>query len=125
VTGVGEWTGAEVRLLRVARRMSVREFAHHLGVSDRMVSKWESGGDGIRPRPVNQAALDESLRQSTPLERSRFDAALSRTTDDGDDSRGPIRWSLIIDMPPEDVELARTIAAAVRSVLAHSRPRIQ
>ena len=30
------WSGREVRALREARRMSVREFAAHLGVSDRM-----------------------------------------------------------------------------------------
>jgi DNA-binding transcriptional regulator YiaG len=56
VNGVGRWTGREVRALREARRMSVREFAAHLGVSDRMVSKWEAGGPGLRPRPVNQGA---------------------------------------------------------------------
>ena len=54
------WSGREVRALREARRMSVREFAAHLGISDRMVSKWEAGGDTIRPRPLNQAALDTS-----------------------------------------------------------------
>ncbi|MGH3433573.1 MAG: hypothetical protein ACRDQB_12135 [Thermocrispum sp.] len=34
--------------------MSVREFAQHLGVSDRMVSKWEAAGGQIRPRPVTR-----------------------------------------------------------------------
>lgn len=67
-----EWTGAEVRALRRARRMTVREFAGHLGVSDRMVSKWEAGGERIQPRPVNQAALDESLRRTDPGQRERF-----------------------------------------------------
>ena len=56
--------------------MSVREFAAHLGVSDRMVSKWEAGGVAIRPRPVNQAALDTSLAQSSPEIRTRFGATL-------------------------------------------------
>jgi formylglycine-generating enzyme required for sulfatase activity len=69
---VPKWTGREVRALREARRMSVREFAAHLGVSDRMVSKWEAGGVGIRPRPVNQAALDTSLGQAGPEVRARF-----------------------------------------------------
>jgi formylglycine-generating enzyme required for sulfatase activity len=54
--------------------MSVREFAAHLGVSDRMVSKWEAGGQTIRPRPVNQAALDTSLARSSAEVRARFAA---------------------------------------------------
>jgi hypothetical protein len=52
--------------------MSVREFARHLGVSDRMVSKWEAGGEAIRPRPLNQAALDTSLALASPEIKSRF-----------------------------------------------------
>lgn len=71
VGSVFVWTGYEVRLLREARRMSVREFAAHLGVSDRMVSKWEAGGRRIRPRPINQQALDTSLRQADPDARER------------------------------------------------------
>ena len=57
--------------------MSVREFAAHLGVSDRMVSKWEAGGRGIRPRPINQQALDTSLRQADPEAQERFYAAMA------------------------------------------------
>jgi formylglycine-generating enzyme required for sulfatase activity len=52
--------------------MSVREFAAHLGVSDRMVSKWEAGADAIRPRPMNQAALDTSLALASQEVKSRF-----------------------------------------------------
>ena len=69
---VPQWSGREVRALREARRMSVREFAAHLGVSDRMVSKWEAGGDSIRPRPFNQAALDTSLKVASPEVKTRF-----------------------------------------------------
>lgn len=69
---VPQWSGREVRALREARRMSVREFAKHLGVSDRMVSKWEASGGEIRPRPLNQAALDTSLALATPEEKERF-----------------------------------------------------
>ena len=70
---VPQWTGREVRALREARRMSVREFAAHLGVSDRMVSKWEAGGDAMRPRAMNQAALDTSLAMANADARTRFD----------------------------------------------------
>lgn len=69
---IPQWSGREVRALREARRMSVREFAAHLGVSDRVVSKWEAGGGAIRPRPLNQAALDTSLAMASPAEKSRF-----------------------------------------------------
>lgn len=69
---MAEWTGRDAQALRVARRMSVREFAAHLGISDRMVSKWEAAGERIRPRPVNQAALDTSLRRAGDGTHGRF-----------------------------------------------------
>jgi formylglycine-generating enzyme required for sulfatase activity len=72
VSTVPLWSGREVRALREARRMSVREFAAHLGVSDRMVSKWEAGGEGIRPRPLNQSALDTSLALADADVKTRF-----------------------------------------------------
>jgi hypothetical protein len=52
--------------------MSVREFAAHLGVSDRMVSKWEAAGEAMRPRPHNQAALDTSLAMANFEAQTRF-----------------------------------------------------
>ncbi len=52
--------------------MSIREFAAHLGVSERMISKWEAGRENIRPRPVNQAALDTSLARCDPDTQARF-----------------------------------------------------
>lgn len=112
-----EWTGVQVRLLRRVRRMSVRQFARHLGVSDRAVSMWEAGGASVRPRPVNQAILDESLRRCSAVERHRFDAALTGMPDDSRPPRSPIRWALIVDLPAADVELAAAIASAVRSVV--------
>ena len=66
------WTGQEIRILREARRTSVRAFAEHLGVSGRMVSKWEAGGEKVWPRPLNQAALDTSLAMAGLDVRSRF-----------------------------------------------------
>src|SRR5699024_5631874 len=72
VTKVQRWSGVEVRALRDAMRMSIREFAAHLGVSERMVSKWEAGGQEIQPRPVNQAALDTCLNRSDPDTTARF-----------------------------------------------------
>lgn len=72
------WTGAETRALREARRMSIREFAAHLGVSDRMVSKWEARPD-MRPRPMNQAALDTSLARVEHATLRRFALILHRS----------------------------------------------
>lgn len=72
MTTIKQWSGKEVRALREARRMSIREFAEHLGVSHRMVSKWEAGGERINPRPMNQSALDTSLAQATSDECTRF-----------------------------------------------------
>lgn len=77
---VPQWTGKEIRALREARRMSVRAFAAHLGVSDRMVSKWESSGDTVRPRSLNQAALDTSLASCNAETRARFERLAGGTT---------------------------------------------
>ena len=52
--------------------MSLREFAAHLGVSERMICKWEAAGAEIHPRPVNQAALDTALSRSDADTRARF-----------------------------------------------------
>jgi formylglycine-generating enzyme required for sulfatase activity len=52
--------------------MSLREFAAHLGVSDRTVSKWEAGEDRIRPRPDTQAMLDTVLERASNEVRTRF-----------------------------------------------------
>lgn len=69
---VRDWTRTEIQALRLARRMSVREFADHLGVSPRVVSKWEAAETPAHPRPMNQAALDTSLRQADHRARARF-----------------------------------------------------
>lgn len=69
---VERWSGLEVRALREAARMSTEEFATRLGVSDRMVSKWEARKDTIQLRQVNQAALDTLLATSAPEVHERF-----------------------------------------------------
>ncbi|MPY85984.1 MAG: hypothetical protein GEV00_22635 [Actinophytocola sp.] len=61
--------------------MSVRDFAAHLGVSVRLVSRWETRSNPSRPRPVNQAALDTSLRRATPDAQARFVENLIRFRD--------------------------------------------
>jgi formylglycine-generating enzyme required for sulfatase activity len=61
-------------------RMSVREFAAHLGVSDRTVSKWEAGADKALPRPETQSILDTALARSGPDVQERFEQ-LAATAD--------------------------------------------
>ncbi|WP_433620948.1 SUMF1/EgtB/PvdO family nonheme iron enzyme [Nocardia sp. CA-120079] len=76
---VRSWTGAEAAALRDARRMSLIEFAAHIGVNPRVISRWEAGGANIRPRPVNQAALDTILSRLNDDELARFVEAISPT----------------------------------------------
>jgi hypothetical protein len=52
-------------------------FAGQLGVSDRIVSRWEKGGGDVIPRPVNQAALDTLLARSDANVHGRFAGLLS------------------------------------------------
>lgn len=71
------WSGREIRLLREAARMSQRQFAARLGVTDRMITKWESGGEKMNPRPINQSALDTFLSDASPDVQTRFQELLS------------------------------------------------
>lgn len=85
---VRDWTRTEIQALRWARRMSVREFAAHLGVSMRIVSRWEHSKTPTHPRPVNQAVLDASLRRADADTRARFAELVAehrgRSADGGD-----------------------------------------
>ncbi|MEV0773626.1 SUMF1/EgtB/PvdO family nonheme iron enzyme [Nocardia salmonicida] len=86
VATVKRWTGAEALALRNARRMSLLDFAAHLGVAARTLSKWDAGGADVIPNTVNQTALDTSLSRLTDAERERFVAfvgpnSLSETRD--------------------------------------------
>lgn len=55
VVTVQRWSGREARLLRDALRMSLRDFAAYLGVSDRTVSNWEAGGAATSLAPSLRA----------------------------------------------------------------------
>ncbi|WP_084478367.1 SUMF1/EgtB/PvdO family nonheme iron enzyme [Nocardia jejuensis] len=95
ITMLGTWTGADVRALREARRMSIVEFAAHLGVPERRVEKWEAGGASIRPRPVNQAALDTSLQTVNSQERARFSRLVPDSVSHAHDPQVPAQPTLI------------------------------
>src|SRR5262249_28874984 len=83
MTAVRRWTGRETTALRTALRRSLRDFAEHLGVSARTVSKWEAGGVNVCPRPEMQAALDTALSRGGADVRARF-ALLLQEHDTGD-----------------------------------------
>ncbi|MFF0313818.1 helix-turn-helix domain-containing protein [Micromonospora sp. NPDC005252] len=75
---VEAWTGRETRALRQALRMSIRDFAENLGVSERTVSKWEAGREAVHPRPEMQAALDTVLSRADSQVADRFVSTTSR-----------------------------------------------
>ncbi|MET7800497.1 helix-turn-helix domain-containing protein [Streptomyces decoyicus] len=62
--------------------MSIRDFAAHLGVSDRAVSNWEAGGEDYYPRPDSQAILDTALARASDEANARFAEALG-ASDEG------------------------------------------
>jgi transcriptional regulator with XRE-family HTH domain len=78
---VGQWTGQEARALRQALRMTIPEFAEHLGVAERTVAKWEAHGSAIVPVPVMQAVLDTVLACAAEEAKSRFGMLLAATGD--------------------------------------------
>lgn len=80
LTTVQRWTGREASALRAALRASVRDFAAHLGVSARTISKWEAGGAAVCPRPESQAILDTELERSSSEVRARFVALIEATS---------------------------------------------
>jgi transcriptional regulator with XRE-family HTH domain len=81
VTVVGQWTGQEASALRQALRMTIRDFAEHLGVAERTVAKWEAGGSAMVPVPVMQAALDTVLARASDDAKSRFALLLATARD--------------------------------------------
>ncbi len=75
VPTIRKWTAREIRALREAARMSLRDFSARLGISDRMISKWEAG-DVKNLRPDSQALLDTFLRDAPEDVHARLAAML-------------------------------------------------
>jgi transcriptional regulator with XRE-family HTH domain len=104
VAGIQKWTAREVRALREALRMSSRDFAGRLGLSDRAVSKWESPTKPTVPRADSQAMLDTMLAKASDDERARFERFLA------DD---PAEAAEIIKPPPvEQIEISSSQTVA-------------
>jgi transcriptional regulator with XRE-family HTH domain len=72
VETVQGWDGEQARRLRAALRMTVEDFAGHLGVSPRTVAKWEKKGALLVPLPETQAILDTALERASEMVRQRF-----------------------------------------------------
>lgn len=68
--------------------MSLREFADHLGVSHRTVSKWEQAGAAREPRPHMQAILDTALARADDAAKARFTQAEASNPSPGTTRRG-------------------------------------
>lgn len=135
MTIVRRWTGCEARALRLAKRMSVRQFAEHLGVTTAAVSNWERRGAQVRLRYETQQILDVGLARSVGDVQERFEQWLitdaSRSgesgipdqADIGDRSNRrtgallsatePLRASPLRYMPPADA--VATVAGFVAS----------
>jgi tetratricopeptide (TPR) repeat protein len=87
MTAVTTWTGWEANALRKALRMSLTDFAEHLGAARRTVAKWSSQGRDIQPRTQLQAALDTVLARASADVRERFEHLLSAGAEDNSQAR--------------------------------------
>lgn len=74
---IRKWTGREAAALRQAKRMSIRAFAAHLGVTVATVSNWESRGELARLRTETQQLLDLDLARVPADVRQRLAAVLA------------------------------------------------
>ena len=74
---VTRWTGRETKALREALRMTTADLGDKLGVSDRIVARWEAQSVEASIRPVNQAALDTLLAISDRDVHGRFAGLLT------------------------------------------------
>ncbi|MFE7114327.1 SUMF1/EgtB/PvdO family nonheme iron enzyme [Streptomyces sp. NPDC057654] len=82
---VVRWTGRETRALREVQRLTVRQFAAHIGVSSRTVTKWERSG--TTPRPLHQAALDTLLSCASAAVQERFATLITEQAASATDPR--------------------------------------
>jgi hypothetical protein len=78
----GRWSGREAAALRLARRMSVRAYAAHLGVAAATVGNWDRRGDRARLRTETQQLLDIDLGRASDEVRQRFEVILASEADD-------------------------------------------
>lgn len=98
---VRRWTGHEARLLREAMRMSVRDFAAHLGYNDAAVSNWERRGTLAKLRTQTQRDLDTALKLVSDDTQERFSAMVSgMNSRSGSETAGSPKVLVDGDMSP-------------------------
>lgn len=69
---IGTWTGKSACLLQQAMRMTHEEFAEHLGVSDRTITRWHSAPEKPIHRSETQQILDTAYEQAGEAVQRRF-----------------------------------------------------
>ena len=84
---VEKWTGRETKALRNAMRLTQKDFALLIPVSDRMVRLWQTGGESVAPRPAKQAALDTLLARAGVEVQERFALLITAGAAQGPDAR--------------------------------------
>jgi 3-keto-L-gulonate-6-phosphate decarboxylase len=85
---VARWSGLEARALREAKRMSVREFAAHLGLNDAAVASWERRGALAQLRYETQQLLDVDLAALDEAGLQRFRLILGQSGTESASSGG-------------------------------------
>ena len=76
MTVVTSWTGGRADALRQALRMTIEDFAGHLGVAARTVGYWRARPDVVL-RPVTQQMLDVALARAPEQARAQFGLLLA------------------------------------------------
>ncbi|MGH3834675.1 MAG: hypothetical protein ACRDSF_03070 [Pseudonocardiaceae bacterium] len=128
MTTVDRWTGREAKLLRQALRLSIRDFAAHLGVGARTVNKWEARQADITPLPYMQEVLDTALARASDEAKSRFAATTRADVPEGETAQlaGPlVRGAMLpvvangrlVFMPLDDGALACSAHVFTNKVL--------
>ncbi|MGH3943048.1 MAG: hypothetical protein ACRDTG_31380 [Pseudonocardiaceae bacterium] len=126
MTVVGRWTGREAKLLRVALRLSIRDFAAQLGVAARTVNTWEERLADITPLPHMQEVLDTALSRASDEVKARFTATTRAIAPEPETTEltAPIRGALLplmingrlVWMPFDAARLACTSTGCIEKI---------
>jgi transcriptional regulator with XRE-family HTH domain len=110
------WTGLEAAALRKARRMSVRAYAAHLGVSAATVANWDNRGELARLNTETQQMLDIDLERAPDDVQQRFTSAFaseSQGVADGTSTEGPVNQTEVIGEAEVSSHAPQLVAAGI------------
>lgn len=102
---VMQWTGREASALRLALRMTTEEYADHLGVAARTVTKWNTN-PGRVVVPEIQRVLDTVLDRAPAQAWARFTFGLIATGRHVASQDGPQTAALLAGLGAQLAELA-------------------